>query len=91
MYLFWLICWFGCGAIAASIGGKKTCGKKRGFWFGFLLGIIGIIIVSLYNNIEPETEIDTNKNAEELLKWNSLREKGVISEEEFLQKKKDLL
>lgn len=34
---------------------------------------------------------ETTTNADELLKWHELYEKGVISEEEFNQKKKELL
>ena len=40
------------------------------------------------NNSE---ESSTTSNAEELLKWHDLFEKGVISEEEFEQNKKELL
>lgn len=46
------------------------------------------------NRKQQPTQIihqETTSNADELLKWHELYEKGVISEEEFNQKKKELL
>lgn len=52
MGLFVLVIWCLCGWIGSKIGARKTCGSTAGFFWGFLLGIIGLLIVSLWTDAE---------------------------------------
>ena len=78
------------GAIANAIADKKG---RKGFAWGFFLGIIGIIVVAL---MEPEVqkvaieEPRANKY-EELEKAAELKEKGILTEEEFQVEKEKIL
>lgn len=69
--------WIGCivsGIIAEAIGRAK--GKNNCFWWGFLLGIIGIIIVACSKNNKAD-EYD------KLQKLQALKDAGTIDEVEF--------
>lgn len=80
------ICFFW-GFVTKTI--NKNKGYEGGFWWGFCLGIIGVIIVACKAN---KSERCSNTNiADELLKYKSLLDQGVITQEEFEQKKKELM
>lgn len=46
-FILWLIFAILQGLIARYINGKKGRSKFEGFWFGFIFGIIAIIILAL--------------------------------------------
>lgn len=74
------------GLISEKIGKKKGI---HGFWWGFWLGIIGILIVSLK---EEEKNVQTSNNKyDDLIKLQTLKESGAITEEEFGKEKTVLL
>lgn len=104
------------GLISLSVA--KSKGRSSGwFWTGFLLGIIGLIIVcclSNANNVtQPNDEVvfkDPNPlpsrpltdepseirnhrmdKFEEIRKYKELLDEGIITQEEFEAKKKELL
>lgn len=76
------------GCIADTIGKPKNI---KGFWWGFLLSVLGIIIVALmpYNNVINTG--NSKSNYEKLAQLQELREKKAITEEEFKQEKERLL
>ena len=76
-----------CGNIAKHIGNTKN--YKNGFIWGALLGIIGIIVVSV---MPYKEQGKTNNNSIEKIKELSiLKDNGIITQEEFETKKKELL
>ncbi len=80
-----------CGAIADEIGKPKNI---KGFWWGFWLSIIGIIIVACMpnNNSSNGTKSYKEKSKyEKLEQLQKLREGHSITEEEFEQEKKKIL
>ena len=80
---------FGC--VAEEIAKTKN---KKGFWWGFWLGIIGIIVVACmpYDNISNRTKSYKEKSKyEKLEQLQKLREGHSITEEEFEQEKKKIL
>ena len=96
MYYFWILCandllW---GFAAHFIA--KSKGYDNGFFWGFFLGLIGLIVVCARPAIKPKDDAlkDSqirNNNIEAFQKLANLREKGVITEEEYRSKKKQLL
>lgn len=78
------------------IGLKK--GIYTGFWWGFLLSFIGLIILAILPAEKHENKLQTNDNisnltqsADALKKYKELLDTGVITQEEFDIKKKELL
>lgn len=86
--LYLLVCLM-CGLIAGYINKNKGCSYKIGFWCGFLLGIIGIIIVAVQEN--KNTSKNIIADADEIKKYKELLDNGVITQQEFEVKKKQLL
>ncbi len=76
------------GAICQNIGTKK--GRKSCFWWGFLFGFIGLIVVLCLSDksINYVSEKDKYDNLEKL---ENLREKGTISNEEYEIERKKIL
>ena len=94
--LYGLICSFLCGIICSIMGEHKKWGQVTCGLLGFLLGIIGLLIVAVSDSIkEPLTIAPVNPSklskVEELEKWFDLKEKGVITEAEFTAKKNSLI
>ena len=68
------------GAICVAITNNRN--MNNGFWWGFFLGIIGIIVVAVRpNDFTKDRELFTY--ADQLERLASLRDRGVLSEEEF--------
>ncbi len=81
------------GLIPANIAKNK--GYSFGLWwfYGWMLFIVAIIHVQFIpdkNNPEPKTSSNVS-SADELKKYNDLKEQGVITEAEFQEKKNQLL
>lgn len=105
VYIIALVIAAGLGFIPASIARKK--GYSFGLWwlYGWLLFIVAIIHVSVISdknarqipvNATPYTPYSSPYNAgqsaaDELKKYKELKDQGVITEEEFLAKKEQLL
>jgi len=89
------------GLLFALIGAAIGDARGRalpGFFFSLLLGPIGWIIVLVGPNYKEEAKqkenaarVSASDNIEALGKLAELKEKGVLTEEEFLAKKKELL
>ncbi len=75
------------GLIAGSINEGKGCSYWSGFWCGFLLGLIGIVIVCVQTD---KTKVNLN-GAEEIEKYKKLLDNGSITKEEFEESKKRIL
>lgn len=73
------------GFATRAIG--KSRGKDNCFWWGFFLGLIGLIIVLCITN---DSKKDTD-NYEAIEKLQKLKESGAITEEEFEESKKKIL
>lgn len=85
--------------IFGSVGGafiwgyvtyKILNGKEKSFLWGFLLGIIGVIIAICTKDKNKEKISNSNKY-EDLMKLKTLKEDGIITEEEFNKEKERVL
>lgn len=81
--LFW-------GMISGFIYKDKGGSFEAGFVWGFFLGIIGVIIVSLQKD-KSEKSKNSYSPTEELEKLSKLKESGALSEQEFEESKKTIL
>ncbi len=80
--------------ISANIGKDRQIGFNNAFFVTFFLGgVIGLIIVILSKKIDdkPTAIIEKQNVADELLKFYELKERGVITEEEFEKQKSKLI
>lgn len=75
------------GIVCKRIGTEK--GLDYGYIVGWFLGIIGLIIMLIISG-EKEDNISVNKY-DNLKKIQELKEKGIITEEEFEKEKDKLL
>lgn len=89
---------FICGCICSAIASSRN--MEGGFWWGFFLSVIGIIIVAVRPNEtiaeSAITNISTNTISEHdvinsIKEYKELYDTGVITEEEFSKKKEQLL
>ena len=65
--------------------------KKSSFFYGLLLGVIGIIIVVCIKNSENKKKVYSGNKYEELEKLQKLKENGTITDAEFEIEKSKLL
>lgn len=77
--------------IADGIGEKK--GIKSGFYWGFFLSIIGVIIVCILPNENNKSNENLNRSqsADTLKKYKELLDMGAITQEDFECMKLELL
>lgn len=76
------------GFATRAIG--KSKGKDNCFWWGFFLGLIGLVIVLCITS-KSATSSNNIDNYEALEKLQKLKESGAITEEEFEESKKKIL
>ena len=67
------------GLITNSMGDKK--GIRNGFWWGFFLGIIGVIIVSMKESKEPKKP--KNISLDTLIKAKKKLNLQLITQQEY--------
>ena len=97
-FLLILLIAAGLGFIPASIAESKGY-SFWGWWlYGWFFFLIALIHISLLPDISKENEEKSKEKAalemnaaEELKKYKELLDKGVITEEEYQEKKKQLL
>jgi len=82
------------GALTSYISRMK--GYESGFAWGFWLGLIGLLVVGFRPAQNQKDAADSDPahqpdEMEKLAKLAKLHEQGVLSDEEFQQKKKELL
>ncbi len=86
--------------IFCALVGTIGIGRQIGFFLAFFISmittpIIGLIVVALSSKNKVEVSIENQQNketvSEELLKLNELKEKSIITEEEFIQLKSKIL
>lgn len=92
--LFVLLIAAGLGIIPATIAREK--GYSFGLWwfYGWMLFIVAIIHVSLIPDKHPKPvppPLPRAGMADEILKYKELLDAGILSQEEFDAKKKQLL
>ena len=96
--IIWGVIW---GAVAHAIGKSKGI---KGFWWGFFLGIIGIIVVACMQpkqtNPGQSYVVQSQNNTQsssgddkydKLKKLAELKDQGALTEEEFEKEKAKLL
>lgn len=83
-----------CSVGSAFIWGYVTYkilnGKEKSFLWGFLLGIIGVIIAICIKG-KNKKNISNGNKYEDLMKLKTLKEDGIITEEEFNKEKEKVL
>lgn len=67
----------------------KSRGHQNCFWWGFFLGLIGLIVVLCLN--DNTSSSSNSDNVEALDKLQKLKESGTISDKEFEESKKKIL
>jgi hypothetical protein len=85
-----IVCAFACKSILENKGYTDT---TLYFWLGFFFTIIGILIAALKPdlNAQPAQPVKTVTEADELKMYKELLDSGAITQDEFDQKKKQLL
>jgi len=90
----YVLIWAVFSVVGALIGATKKRVGAGAFW-GFLLGPIGWVIILLGPNYSTGKDIDGNSSASggtaQLLELKTLLDKGVITQQDFDEKKKKLL
>ena len=85
----------GLGFLTEYLGKQK--GQYNCFWYGFLLGVIGVIIVLCLKDKsseipqKEETNIQNSNKYDDIAKLQQLKDKGAITEAEFEREKSKLL
>lgn len=83
-------------ALVATIG----IGRQIGFFLSFVISllttpVIGLIVTALSSKNKAEVNVETSSNkgniSDELLKLSELKDKGILTEEEFMKQKSKLL
>lgn len=87
-----IIVWFFCVVLGGVGGNQRKIGAAGGVFICLILGIVGLIIVACSPLIHQPIDTYESKKmpdaADELIKWHNLKEKGIITEEEYETKKK---
>lgn len=87
--VLFIFCIQGCTFGIATHYVGKSRGHQNCFWWGFFLGLIGLIVVLCLN--DNTTTSSNSDNVEALDKLQKLKENGTISEKEFEESKKKIL
>lgn len=85
--------------VSGSIGKHRRIGYRNAFWVGFLIPIVGLIVALVSPTLDPYAEIRIEEKQpsvqpntiEQLGKLQELREKGVLTDDEFAEQKNKLL
>lgn len=80
-----------CCAISIWLGKKKGYSSGLCGVLGFFLGVIGLIVVAILPDKSAEKASTEMQNADSLIKYKQLLDQGVITQEEFESKKRELL
>lgn len=89
--IFAFIIWIVVAITAGRIGVKKGY-PVAGYLLGFFLAVLGLIVVLLMDDKGETAQISKETaNADALLKYKQLLDEGVITEEEFNEKKWQIL
>ena len=90
-----LVAWILFAAVIAGMGNKRLIGPIIPFFVSiFLSPIVGLIVVLISKDRQTDRfeKTTTAKSAsEELIKINELREKGIVSTDEFDTLKKKII
>lgn len=72
----------------------KSKGYANGFWWGFFLGLLGLLVVALRpdRSKQMRNKSDASSNYTQALeRLAAMREHGILTEEEFKEKKQEIL
>lgn len=78
-------------AASLKVGSSKGYSPALCGVVGFFLGLIGLIIVAVLPNKNIDKAFAQSSGADSLLKYKQLLDQGVISQDEFDRKKKEIL
>lgn len=79
-----LVVWIVCAFVSGNMASKKGYSYNAFALLGLITGVIGVIVAAVL----PDK---TGGNADALLKYKELLDKGVITQEEFDKKKSELM
>lgn len=85
-YIIIIVIWIACAFICGNIASKKGYSYSLFAFIGLITGIIGVIVAA----VMPDKKQGAG-NADALLKYKELLDKGVITQEEFDAKKNELM
>ncbi len=94
IYVYILIAMISSAAIRALMHTRRFTDTDIAiFWIVGIIAVASLIyfIVKKYKVVDKIKDYKKTPNPDELLKWFDLKEKGVITEEEFEQHKKRIL
>ena len=77
-----------------TIAISKSKGYDGGFWWGFFLGILGLIVVAVRpdkSNPEQDKSVKAANYTQALERLASMRDHGILTEAEFNEKKQEIL
>lgn len=80
------------GFITRAIADSK--GYDGGFWWGFFLGLIGLIVVAVrpaMTKVESDISNTAASYTQALERLASMRDQGILTEDEFKEKKQEIL
>ena len=80
------------GFITRAIADSK--GYDGGFWWGFFLGLLGLIVVAVrptMTKVESDQGNTAASYTQALERLAAMREQGILTEEEFKEKKQEIL
>lgn len=80
------------GFITRAIADSK--GYDGGFWWGFFLGLLGLIVVAVrptMTKVESDQGNTAASYTQALERLAAMRDQGILTEEEFKEKKQEIL
>ncbi len=80
-----------CGIIGALIGPRKGRAPLRGFAIGGIGGPFGLVYLALQRDVARSGRLMPPSPTDELLKLGEARRQGLVTQEEFEAKKRELL